>query len=54
MILLLAMENGIETDSVMLILSSGLFAAMLTGGGFVALLLGALGTHRSRFDMIRL
>lgn len=53
MILLFAIENGIEMDSVMLMLSNGLFAATLTCG-FVVLLLGALGTHRRRFDIIRL
>lgn len=52
-ILLFAIENGIEIDSVMLMLRSGLFAATLTCG-FAVLLLGALGTHSKRFDIIRL
>lgn len=54
MILLLAIENGIEIDSVMFMLSNGLVAFKLTGGCFVVLLLGALGIHRRIFDMIRL
>lgn len=53
-ILLLAIENGIEIDSLIFILSNGLVAFMLTGGGFVVLLFGALGIHKSIFDIMRL
>lgn len=49
-ILLLAIENGIEIDSVILILSNGFATPILTDAGFV----GELGTHSRIFDMIRL
>lgn len=54
MILLLAMENGIEIDSDMFILSNGLFTPIFTCGCLVAMLFGALGLHSRIFEIMRL